>query len=303
MNSPTSTSFQASADSLLPPDGPDSGRSVSPKSSPTPAECSPNAGQACPISETCELPPTLPGFEDAPLSAQVFHASRFPRPGSKEAKEMCAGSGRQLWPLSRSPGPLGLLVKTCLASLEWGCSTKYAPTWRTSVTARNRLLFRLAVPEPGMCESESGFLPTLTVQGNHNRKGLSKKSGDGISTAIKRKFFPALLAADAKGGIYERGSGGSSLRTFLPTLCARDHIPAHTPAYIAAKKAQGHGMSILTDYFNGPLNPRWCEWFMGYPIGHTELKDSATPSSRKLSRRSSNGSRKSNEGRCQSPKP
>jgi len=29
------------------------------------------------------------------------------------------------------------------------------------------------------------------------------------------------------------------------------------------------------------LNPYWVEWLMGYPIGWTDLRDSATPSSRK----------------------
>ena len=32
-----------------------------------------------------------------------------------------------------------------------------------------------------------------------------------------------------------------------PTPCARDHFPAHTPEYIASKKAQGHGMANLND--------------------------------------------------------
>lgn len=32
-----------------------------------------------------------------------------------------------------------------------------------------------------------------------------------------------------------------------PTPMARDHFPAHSPEYIAAKKAQGHGMSNLND--------------------------------------------------------
>ena len=35
--------------------------------------------------------------------------------------------------------------------------------------------------------------------------------------------------------------------TGWPTPCARDHFPAHTPEYIAAKKAQGHGMANLND--------------------------------------------------------
>jgi hypothetical protein len=35
--------------------------------------------------------------------------------------------------------------------------------------------------------------------------------------------------------------------TGWPTPCARDHFPAHSPEYIAAKKAQGHGMANLND--------------------------------------------------------
>jgi len=38
----------------------------------------------------------------------------------------------------------------------------------------------------------------------------------------------------------------------------------------------------------GSLNPAWVEWLMGFPIGHTALEPSETPSSRK-SRKSSGG--------------
>ena len=33
-----------------------------------------------------------------------------------------------------------------------------------------------------------------------------------------------------------------------------------------------------------PLNPRWVEWLMGFPLGWTALKGSAMPVSRKSSR-------------------
>ena len=36
-------------------------------------------------------------------------------------------------------------------------------------------------------------------------------------------------------------------RTGWPTPMARDHFPAHSPEYIAAKMAQGHGMANLND--------------------------------------------------------
>lgn len=35
--------------------------------------------------------------------------------------------------------------------------------------------------------------------------------------------------------------------TGWPTATARDHFPAHSEEYIAAKKAQGHGMANLND--------------------------------------------------------
>ena len=40
---------------------------------------------------------------------------------------------------------------------------------------------------------------------------------------------------------------GSSLNALWPTPMARDHFPAHTPEYVAEKKALGHGMSNLND--------------------------------------------------------
>lgn len=89
-------------------------------------------------------------------------------------------------------------------------------------------------------------LPTLTVHGNYNRKGVSPTSGDGLATAIRK--MPTLAASDWKG----RSGAGHLSR---------------------------HGAKRLSDAMpadGGPLNPTWCEWFMGFPLGWTELPDSAT---------------------------
>jgi len=50
--------------------------------------------------------------------------------------------------------------------------------------------------------------------------------------------------------------------TGWPTPCARDHFPAHTPEYIAAKKAQGHGMANLNDLvqLTGWATPSARDW-------------------------------------------
>lgn len=89
--------------------------------------------------------------------------------------------------------------------------------------------------------------PTPTVYGNHNRKGLTKNSGDGLSTWVKKVPTPTACAAKGSSpGSLTRRSGRSRVNDRL------DH----------------HVMS--SD--GGPLNPTWVEWLMGWPLGWTELK-------------------------------
>jgi hypothetical protein len=95
-------------------------------------------------------------------------------------------------------------------------------------------------------EVAGGFLlPTPTVCGNYNKKGASKTSGDGLITALRRRY-PTPCASDWKG---------------------------------SAKKGQRRGQ--LSEIFvGGKLNPRFVEWMMGFPIGFTKLRRSATAKSR-----------------------
>ena len=44
-----------------------------------------------------------------------------------------------------------------------------------------------------MSVSGSSLLPTLTVRGNHNRKGKSEKSGDGLTTCLGGPPHPTFL--------------------------------------------------------------------------------------------------------------
>lgn len=95
--------------------------------------------------------------------------------------------------------------------------------------------------------SGTGFgslLPTLTVCGNYNRKGASPTSGDGLATAILK----------------------------MPTLCARDY---RHPGRSRLERTGGKQGEVLPQAVGGPLNPTWCEWFMGFPRGWTEFGASA----------------------------
>lgn len=80
-------------------------------------------------------------------------------------------------------------------------------------------------------EEKHGFWPTASVCGNHNRKGASENSGDGLSTAAKNWTTP----------------------------CAADTGDR--------KKKYSQGGSALSYQAKGRLNPDWVCTLMGVPVG------------------------------------
>ena len=119
------------------------------------------------------------------LFAEDSHASPFPQPGSEEARKTTVISGRRCYELSGLSDRIGLLAKTLLESSVWHSMMCFL-TWKVKATPANRLLFRLVPSMPRTEEIESGLLPTETANGNYNRKGLSKNSGDGLATTINK---------------------------------------------------------------------------------------------------------------------
>ncbi len=59
----------------------------------------------------------------------------------------------------------------------------------------------------------------------------------------------------------------SSLPEIWPTLTVQDAKNNGGPSQHLRKQKP------LNAEIDGPLNPEFCEWFMGYPIGWTELPD------------------------------
>jgi hypothetical protein len=109
---------------------------------------------------------------------------------------------------------------------------------------------------------------TPTVNGNHNRKGTSSESGDGISTQAKLTAAPS--ARDWK-------NGQASLNTV-----ERNSRPLNEQV-----------TSSTASEASGTLSPRFVEEYQGFPIDHTALKPLAMQSFHSKSRRSSKRSRKS----------
>ena len=152
---------------------------------------------------------------------------------------------------------------------------------------------------PGLSIQVQQQWPTPTVNGNHNRKGASPTSGDGLATAVN--MFPTPVAADSDrtSDTYPRGNPTLLGAATWPTPMAHDgkrnrvtttgemkrdnpHLWAvvqseeqanwPTPRASRAGGADSHGQ-MPEAFRGGLLNPRWVEWLQGIPIGWTETDE------------------------------
>jgi hypothetical protein len=348
---PTLTFFQELEVSPSLVNGQDLKPSPSSKKKPSSKRFLNNIGPTCQSSETSS--DLTESHTPASICSQAdFLASHSAKPGSDEARKMTATSGLKCSALYPKQSPVGCLVRTLLASTDWG-STIVFLTWKASATkSRHRLKFQLVRSMPDTSETESGLWPTpnvagggnsceLTPSGNHYLRPSGQKAHLGLDQAVK--MFPTPRANDAEkrgnfdktnprnGSTRERTAGNQTLHSAVkmwPTpsatettggggakeaalamagtpkasgcqrqLSLKDAVKLWpTPAAQDAKNStlpvsQTHRDSIpgamLRDGESGQLNPQWVEWLMGYPIGHTALKDSATPSCRKSPTKSS----------------
>jgi hypothetical protein len=111
-------------------------------------------------------------------------------------------------------------------------------------------------PSPGASDGNGGKGPREGVSMT-GRLPDGRKAHMDLSAFTKLAAWPTPAGRDGKGG-YQGGRirDGKFSTDVLdvtaqlsgwPTPQARDYFPAHTPEYIAEKKAQGHGMANLND--------------------------------------------------------
>tara|TARA_R100000655_G_scaffold86530_1_gene126570 strand:+ start:165 stop:869 length:705 start_codon:yes stop_codon:yes gene_type:complete len=203
---------------------------------------------------------------------------------------MTAISGLKCVESSKKPNQDGLLERMFLGSSTWR-STMCKLTWKENITKSGNSYYRLLPSMRSTEETESSLLPTPTAQqygtsqngkrkdgttykqagkpslhtmarhnlwptptvhGNYNKKGISKKSGDGLATAVNR-MWPTPMAHEARLGYQDRSRGKKGTQESLTTKVINN---------LGGRKS-----------VSGQLNPAWVEWLMGFPIGWTELKD------------------------------
>ena len=116
--------------------------------------------------------------------------------------------------------------------------------------------------------------PTATVTGNHNRKGVSARAGDGLSTAVK-KGFPTPSSRDHKGATTNPREGHSPmLDQFVaqwPTPTFGGHNQGSMQEWGGSKNWMRGGQpdqepsttGSIQELSRGRLNPKWVCQLMG----------------------------------------
>lgn len=297
MNGHISTSSQGSADLPSPHNGMACELSDSASETNTASTSSASTGQMYPSTETSS---NLMGDSMQALTSSpgATRASPSPLPGSEEARKMTVTSGLKCYESYKSVTRLGSLAKTLLGTSTWD-SSKCVLTWKVKAMKSNRLLFQLVPSVPRTAGLESGLLPTASVCGNHNRKGASKTSGDGLATVVR--MLPTPQARDYRTGDapgsprnQRKADQGWSLNVndvvrMLPAPTAHLAKEQNSPAeYTRNTPTIGAQIGLK-------LHPNFVEWMMGFPIDHTALSHWEIRSCRTSRRKSSKQSTGANK--------
>nr|WP_244191390.1 hypothetical protein [Ralstonia insidiosa] len=192
---------------------------------------------------------------------------------AQESMASAADSGRR-WPglLARYSHDL-CLWKTAQSSLL-GDLDEFSETWPRFGMTRNGVSYQRQTLKLRTSASDFGLWPTPTVHGNHNKLGASQKSGWGLSSAVK--LWPTPVASDtgSRSAPYAQGGTPLSLAVKLwPTPTAMTRTGGAALCKWGGSRSREKLRTMVTsEELNGPLNPQWVEWLMGWPIGWTDLQ-------------------------------
>lgn len=133
--------------------------------------------------------------------------------------------------------------QVCLLTNTWDV---FSETWPRAGMMRSGIVYQLRPLVPRISVIGSGLWPTMRARlTGHLSPDRCADKFNNLESVLSRQLWPTPTKSDATGGPGCSGrDGGENLRTAV----------------------------------GGSLNPQWVEWLMGYPIGWTDLGDSATPS-------------------------
>ena len=191
---------------------------------------------------------------------------------TEKDRKMTVTSGLRCYELSKLQGQDSLLEKMLLVTSPWASMMCYL-IWRSKTTPQGRLLFQLVPKMRNTGEIESSLLHTLTATGN--QMSPSMRARDPGSWWRTPQASNATQGPKSKHHYEKCKVTGENAITLvdqvrhtpqmLPTPTARDYKGASGRAYKGEAKD-------LPSEVGGSLNPEFCEWLMGFPIGWTELE-------------------------------
>ena len=225
------------------------------------------------------LPVTGPASTDAQIStpsqtetlAQLtlfpaaHRASRRPLLESVEAEQMTDGSGRRCFESFARFFPDGswqrILLESLLLKTVWRSRLCFLRWKLKDMKSSHRLFIRLQAWAPRTSANVPSLLPTLTASdGGGNRSAYPGAPFRlSLRNMASKGMLPILRASDAD---------------------TQDAKQVDPPSHRYGKRKTPCLNSQFSDRNGGQLNPEWCEWYMGFPIGWTESKDLETRSRR-----------------------
>lgn len=242
-----------------------------------------------------------PGFEQLTLFPEDSHASHFPWLESRRVKGMTVTSGLRCSALSASCARIALSVRTYLESSRLPPG-RWSRIWSAQAITSSYSILKLRLSAHGTGEAgcslwatpntmdalpprsaEATMRVATTARAHAHRPSNLREQIDPLTCAVyeaARGLLPTPTQRDSKGAnsmqhLLQPATPGNkrhrgqlaNVVKLLTTPCAAD---------ATGSTGGGNHRSLRTD-IAGQLNPEFCEWLMGFPIGWTELSALETP--------------------------
>jgi hypothetical protein len=225
----------------------------------------------------------------APLPQQDLLPMELPAstssPGASRAKTLALLESSAAW--VRAPGPAsGPRLSDLLASYD-----PITSSWRTS---QRCLLAQANGEADGLAEfSETWPSAGMMRNGKTYRRQpwalpIAENASGCVPTPRKTEIKNSISHLQERAQPHRKGPG--SLTSFIQWMEAgKPMFPTPTtsmhkgssPAALTRKDGRDRSRDRLDHFLqslegSGSLNPKWVEWLMGFPTGHTDLQPSET---------------------------
>ena len=183
-------------------------------------------------------------------------ANPFPWLESKKGKTTTVTSGLRCSGLSENCARIASSVRMYLESSRLPPG-KWSRIWNAQAITSSCFIMKLRLSGPGT--GDQGYFSSASKIWPTPRANEYKDTLQSVP--------PSRLKDPGKCNLTQ----AIAMELMFATPCARDYRTGQRKRYDNPGRANN-----LNDQLGGQLNPTWCEWLMGFPIGWTDLNASET---------------------------